>query len=248
MDSDYLIKLVYGFSAVADDLSLALNDLFFKSNIEGTITNNNRVLANSDNNDLPLIVLVHGILALEKGARELFYYLKGGQVDYGEEHSKNCGHSQFGRIYEQGEAKAKDVPEDTVQAVGQTIKTKSTTLKISKDGMLLDFMYLGDTDKVPRHHGAFFWSYTGLYAAQGEARIGQFLGKKASNTVFRSMANSDKHNDSAHNLTDFCGQVCNAKLTMGSCHPSWNDNSSKRLVLTEKVEKLCTRASRIMVA
>lgn len=35
-------------------------------------------------------------------ARELFYYLKGGQVDYGEEHSTACGHSQFGRIYEQG--------------------------------------------------------------------------------------------------------------------------------------------------
>ena len=35
-------------------------------------------------------------------ARELFYYLKGGQVDYGEEHSKVCGHSQLGRIYEQG--------------------------------------------------------------------------------------------------------------------------------------------------
>ena len=26
-------------------------------------------------------------------ARELFYYLKGEQVDYGEEHSKACGHS-----------------------------------------------------------------------------------------------------------------------------------------------------------
>lgn len=36
-------------------------------------------------------------------ARELFYYLKGGQVDYGEEHSKACGHNQFGRVYEQGE-------------------------------------------------------------------------------------------------------------------------------------------------
>jgi len=35
-------------------------------------------------------------------ARELFYYLKGGEVDYGEEHSKACGHPQFGRIYEQG--------------------------------------------------------------------------------------------------------------------------------------------------
>ncbi|PHT99229.1 hypothetical protein BC332_31836 [Capsicum chinense] len=35
-------------------------------------------------------------------ARELFYYLKGGRVDYGEEHSKACGHSQFGRVYKQG--------------------------------------------------------------------------------------------------------------------------------------------------
>ncbi|KAF9600160.1 hypothetical protein IFM89_004875 [Coptis chinensis] len=34
--------------------------------------------------------------------RELFYYLKGGQVDYGEEHSKIFGRSQFGRIYEEG--------------------------------------------------------------------------------------------------------------------------------------------------
>jgi len=35
-------------------------------------------------------------------ARELFYYLKGGQVDYGEEHSKIYGHSQFGKNYGQG--------------------------------------------------------------------------------------------------------------------------------------------------
>lgn len=35
-------------------------------------------------------------------ARELFYYLKGGKVDYGEEHSRKCGHSQFGRTYERG--------------------------------------------------------------------------------------------------------------------------------------------------
>ncbi|KAE8732083.1 Detected protein of confused Function [Hibiscus syriacus] len=38
-------------------------------------------------------------------ARELFYYLKGGRVDYGEEHSKASGHSQFGRFYEQGKLK-----------------------------------------------------------------------------------------------------------------------------------------------
>ncbi|KAL5570538.1 hypothetical protein UlMin_027113 [Ulmus minor] len=36
-------------------------------------------------------------------ARELFYYLKGGQVDdYGKEHTKAYGHSQFGCVYEQG--------------------------------------------------------------------------------------------------------------------------------------------------
>ncbi|XP_074574157.1 uncharacterized protein LOC141830645 isoform X1 [Curcuma longa] len=35
-------------------------------------------------------------------ARELFYYLKGGKVDYGEEHSRKFGHSQFGRTYERG--------------------------------------------------------------------------------------------------------------------------------------------------
>ncbi|KAK9137033.1 hypothetical protein Sjap_007627 [Stephania japonica] len=35
-------------------------------------------------------------------ARELFYYLKGGQVDYGEEHSRAYGHAQFGKIYDQG--------------------------------------------------------------------------------------------------------------------------------------------------
>ncbi|GFP97577.1 retrovirus-related pol polyprotein from transposon tnt 1-94 [Phtheirospermum japonicum] len=35
-------------------------------------------------------------------ARELFYYLKGGQVDNVKEHRQACGHSQFDRIYEQG--------------------------------------------------------------------------------------------------------------------------------------------------
>lgn len=47
-----------------------------------------------------VLVLKMGFLGFR--ARELFYYLKGGQVDYGEEHSKACGHSQFGRVYEQG--------------------------------------------------------------------------------------------------------------------------------------------------
>ena len=33
---------------------------------------------------------------------ELFYYLKGGTVDYGEEHSAQYGHARFGKNYEQG--------------------------------------------------------------------------------------------------------------------------------------------------
>ncbi|KNA09816.1 hypothetical protein SOVF_150040 [Spinacia oleracea] len=131
------VHLLYGFyifsTAVAYDLNQALCDYFKPSNI-------NQIEAaappqdSSSVDDLPPIVLVHGIFGFGQGrlgglsyfagaekkdervlvpdlgsltsiydrARELFYYLKGGQVDYGEEHSKACGHSQFGRIYEQG--------------------------------------------------------------------------------------------------------------------------------------------------
>ncbi|MED6217670.1 hypothetical protein PIB30_019802 [Stylosanthes scabra] len=56
-------------------------------------------------------------------ARELFYYLKGGQVDYGEEHSKACGHSQFGRIYERGHYPEWD-EEHPVHFVGHSAGTQ----------------------------------------------------------------------------------------------------------------------------
>ncbi|XP_026661988.1 lipase-like isoform X2 [Phoenix dactylifera] len=42
------------------------------------------------------------LTSIHDRARELFYYLKGGQVDYGEEHSRIYGHSQFGKTYGQG--------------------------------------------------------------------------------------------------------------------------------------------------
>ncbi|XP_010908814.1 uncharacterized protein [Elaeis guineensis] len=42
------------------------------------------------------------LTSMHDRARELFYYLKGGQVDYGEEHSMIYGHSQFGKNYGQG--------------------------------------------------------------------------------------------------------------------------------------------------
>jgi hypothetical protein len=35
-------------------------------------------------------------------AREHFYYLKGGTIDYGEEHSAQYGHARFEKTYEQG--------------------------------------------------------------------------------------------------------------------------------------------------
>ncbi|AQK55659.1 Gamma-glutamylcyclotransferase 2-2 [Zea mays] len=44
----------------------------------------------------------HYVFFIMIWARELFYYLKGKQVDYGEEHSKACGHNRFGRIYHTG--------------------------------------------------------------------------------------------------------------------------------------------------
>ncbi|KAL6983734.1 hypothetical protein U1Q18_017113 [Sarracenia purpurea var. burkii] len=131
-----LVHLLYGFyifsTAVAGDLSQALNGYFFKSKVNTEVKEEFKGSINADG--LPPIVLVHGIFGFGKGrlgglsyfagaekkdervlvpdlgsltsiydrARELFYYLKGGQVDYGEEHSLACGHSQFGRIYEQG--------------------------------------------------------------------------------------------------------------------------------------------------
>ncbi|XP_044488551.1 lipase-like [Mangifera indica] len=136
-----MVHLLYGFyifsSAVAGDLSQALNECFFKSNVNVLEVKQEETkdTTTTDPNTLPPIVLVHGIFGFGKGrlgglsyfagaekkdervlvpdlgsltsiydrARELFYYLKGGQVDYGAEHSDACGHAQFGRIYEQGQ-------------------------------------------------------------------------------------------------------------------------------------------------
>ncbi|CAH8253320.1 unnamed protein product [Arabidopsis lyrata] len=133
-----VVHMFYGLyifsSAVAGDLTQSLSESIFKpkATIEVRQIDQEKT---KDVNDLPPIVLVHGIFGFGKGrlgglsyfagaekkdervlvpdlgsltsvhdrARELFYYLKGGLVDYGEEHSKACGHSQFGRFYEKGE-------------------------------------------------------------------------------------------------------------------------------------------------
>ncbi|RWW80436.1 hypothetical protein BHE74_00011230 [Ensete ventricosum] len=52
--------------------------------------------------DRVLVPDLGSLTSIHDRARELFYYLKGGQVDYGEEHSRTFGHSQFGKFYEQG--------------------------------------------------------------------------------------------------------------------------------------------------
>ncbi|XP_034909994.1 uncharacterized protein [Populus alba] len=139
-----VVHLLYGLyifsTALAGDLSQVMNEWFFKANVNGVVKEEETkeilttTATETSVDDLPPIVLVHGIFGFGKGklgglsyfagaeekdervlvpdlgsltsiydrARELFYYLKGGQVDYGEEHSNAYGHSQFGRTYEQG--------------------------------------------------------------------------------------------------------------------------------------------------
>uniref|UniRef100_A0A6N2K137 Lipase-like C-terminal domain-containing protein n=1 Tax=Salix viminalis TaxID=40686 RepID=A0A6N2K137_SALVM len=140
-----VVHSLYGFyifsTALTGDLSQALNECFSKPNVnvvvkvETSETTSSSTTKTTSVDDLPPIVLVHGIFGFGKGrlgglsyfagaekkdervlvpdlgsltstydrARELFYYLKGGQVDYGEEHSMAYGHSQFGRFYKQGQ-------------------------------------------------------------------------------------------------------------------------------------------------
>lgn len=66
-----LVHLLFGLyifsSAVAGDLSLALNDLFFKSNVEPSIRDEQFIGSPAADNDLPPIVLVHGIFGFGKG-------------------------------------------------------------------------------------------------------------------------------------------------------------------------------------
>ncbi|GLJ42880.1 hypothetical protein SUGI_0888830 [Cryptomeria japonica] len=52
--------------------------------------------------DRVLVPDLGSLTSIYDRARELFYYLKGGTVDYGEEHSARYGHAQFGKTYEQG--------------------------------------------------------------------------------------------------------------------------------------------------
>ncbi|XVF85030.1 hypothetical protein PTKIN_Ptkin17bG0085900 [Pterospermum kingtungense] len=120
-------------TAVAGDLSQALSDWFFKPNAslevkredpsgtnvdglppivlvhgifgfgKGKLGNCSYFAGAEKKDERVLVPDLGSLTSIYDRARELFSYLKGGRVDYGEEHSKACGHSQFGRIYEQGQ-------------------------------------------------------------------------------------------------------------------------------------------------
>nr|CAD1821935.1 unnamed protein product [Ananas comosus var. bracteatus] len=111
------IHLLYGFyifsSAVAADLSQALSEFAKPTSINAAASAVRElrektarwvvVLRGAEKKDEHVLVPDLGSLtSIHDRARELFYYLKGGRVDYGEEHSRICGHSQFGRVYDRG--------------------------------------------------------------------------------------------------------------------------------------------------
>ncbi|KAD4385089.1 hypothetical protein R6Q59_010785 [Mikania micrantha] len=60
-----------------------------------------------------------------------------------------CSFSRMRGYLGLGDAKAEDVSDDTVQAVAETLKTKSTTLKISEDGKKV-----GRTTELPKQEEA----------------------------------------------------------------------------------------------
>uniref|UniRef100_A0ACD5VNW5 Uncharacterized protein n=1 Tax=Avena sativa TaxID=4498 RepID=A0ACD5VNW5_AVESA len=55
-----------------------------------------------EKDDRVLVPDLGSLTSVHDRARVLFYYLKGGRVDYGEEHSRTYGHSRFGRTYHRG--------------------------------------------------------------------------------------------------------------------------------------------------
>ncbi|XP_048551269.1 lipase-like [Triticum urartu] len=55
-----------------------------------------------EKDDRVLVPDLGSLTSMHDRARELFYYLKGGRVDYGEEHSRAYGHARFGRAYDRG--------------------------------------------------------------------------------------------------------------------------------------------------
>lgn len=74
-----VVHLLYGFyifsSAVAGDLSQALNEMFFKPNMNVEVKELVPKESTTNVDDLPPIVLVHGIFGFGKGVLRLFSFL-----------------------------------------------------------------------------------------------------------------------------------------------------------------------------
>lgn len=49
---------------------------------------------------LIISVQLGSLSSLHDRSCEIFYQIKGGRVDYGEDHSQECGHLRFGKTYE----------------------------------------------------------------------------------------------------------------------------------------------------
>nr|CAD1840501.1 unnamed protein product [Ananas comosus var. bracteatus] len=75
-------------------------------------------------------------------ARDLFYYLKGGQVDYGEKHSSIYGNSRFGKIYEEEFEKINPIKYVPVLVDGDVVVADSFAI-------ILIWQYL--EDKYPQN-------------------------------------------------------------------------------------------------
>lgn len=90
-----LVHLLYGFyifsSAVAGDLSQALNEMFFKPNMNVEVKEVVPKETTTNVNDLPPIVLVHGIFGFGKGVRLFFpIFSQTGSVSSSISHHFGC--------------------------------------------------------------------------------------------------------------------------------------------------------------
>jgi triacylglycerol esterase/lipase EstA (alpha/beta hydrolase family) len=97
--------------------------------------------------DRVLVPDLGSLSSVHDRARELFYYLKGGRVDYGEEHSRACGHSRFGRVYARGHYPMWDA-EHPVHLVGHSAGAQVIRLL---QQMLHEVAFEGHEDATSEH-------------------------------------------------------------------------------------------------
>ncbi|GER51547.1 alpha/beta-Hydrolases superfamily protein [Striga asiatica] len=96
-----IVHLSYG-TALARELLQALADWTFRPNLSGRLKRVDSGKKSTRVDDLPPIMLVHGIFGFGKGRLGSLSYFGGAEKKDVREDSKACGHSQFGGIYEKG--------------------------------------------------------------------------------------------------------------------------------------------------